>query len=327
MINGIAMDLKAYEITSQGTLAGIPVESLSPDWRQDETQRWLDVEGGNPEVLRELLAPFDLHPLVMDACTAPGVAGHFTGYEKELYIEFSVLGEGRNPQLTRVSVICLPTTLLTIHHEPVPAMTALTDDLAGNRRLITSNTSGLLYHLFDYIVDRLALRAGPAKARAKAIAKALNEDPDSVEIGEVLNLKSRVGELVDELDAVLFCVSRLRMVKSKAFDPKELGVYLNDLAGALQNIQSTTQRFEASLSDLHQQYVLTQQDKMNSRLQILTVISAVFLPLTLLAGIYGMNFVNMPELQWTYGYLVVIGLMAVIVVAMLYVFYRRGWFK
>jgi len=171
MIYGISMDLKAYEITSQGTLIGIPVESLSPEWYQDETQRWLDVEGGNPEALRELLAPFDLHPLVMDACIEPGVAGHFTSYEKEM------------------------------------------------------------------------------------------------------------------------------------------------------------QRFEASLSDLHQQYVLTQQDKMNSRLQILTVISAVFLPLTLLAGIYGMNFVNMPELQWTYGYLVVIGLMAVIVVVMLYVFYRRGWFK
>jgi len=321
------MDLKAYEITSQRTLVEIPVESLSSECYQDETQRWLDVEGGNPEALRELLTPFDLHPLVMDACTEPGVAGHFASYEKELYVQFSVLGRGSDPQLTRVSVICLPTTLLTIHNSSVPSITALINDLAGDRRLITSKTSGLLYHLFDYIVDRLALRAGPAKAQAKAIAKALNENPDSVEIGEILKLKSRAGELVDELEAVLFCVSRLRTVESKAFDRKELGVYLRDLAGALQNIQSASQRFEASLSDLHQQYVLTQQDKMNSRLQFLTVISAVFLPLTLLAGIYGMNFVSMPELQLPYGYPVVIGLMAVIVAVMLYAFHRRGWFR
>jgi len=321
------MDLKVYEITSQRTLVGIPAESLSSEWHQDATQRWLDVESGNPEDLRELLAPFDLHPLVMDACTEPGVAGHFASYEKELYIEFSVLSGGSNPHLTRGSIICLPTTLLTIHNGTVPSMVALIDDLAGDRRLITSKTSGLLYYLFDYIVDRLALRAGPPKARAKAIAKALNEDPDSVEIGEVLRLKGRAGELVDELDAVLFCVSRLQTVESKAFESKELGVYMRDLAGALQTIQGATQRFEASLSDLHQQYVLTQQDKMNSRLQILTVISAVFLPLTLLAGIYGMNFVGMPELQWPYGYPVLIGLMAVIVAVMLYVFYRRGWFK
>ena len=80
-------------------------------------------------------------------------------------------------------------------------MASLIDDLAGNRRLITSTTSGLLYHLLDYIVDRLAWRTGPAKARAKAIAKALNENPDSVEIGEVLTLKNRAGELVDELEA------------------------------------------------------------------------------------------------------------------------------
>ena len=323
----LTMNLKAYEITSQRTLMEIPVESLSSEWYLDATHRWLDVEGGSPEDLREFLAPYDLHPLVMEACTEPGAGGHFASYENELYIEFSVLSGGNDPQLTRVSIICLPTTLLTLHHESVPSMATLIDELAGARRLITPKTSGLLYHLFDHIVDRLALRAGPAKARAKAIAKALNEDPDSVEIGEILTLKSRVGELVDELEAVLFCVSRLQTVESKAFESKELGVYLHDLMGALQNIQNATQRFEASLSDLHQQYVLTQQDKMNGRLQILTVISAVFLPLTLLAGIYGMNFVRMPELQWSYGYPAVLGLMAVIVAVMLYVFHRRGWFK
>jgi magnesium transporter len=72
---------------------------------------------------------------------------------------------------------------------------------------------------------------------------------------------------------------------------------------------------------------MTQQDKMNSRLQTLTLISAVFLPLTLLAGIYGMNFAHMPELQWLYGYPGVLGFMVGIVVVMLYVFYRRGWFQ
>ena len=66
---------------------------------------------------------------------------------------------------------------------------------------------------------------------------------------------------------------------------------------------------------------------MNGRLQILTVISAVFLPLTLLAGIYGMNFDNMPELHAAFGYPAVLGAMAVIAAVMLLIFYWRGWFK
>jgi len=121
--------------------------------------------------------------------------------------------------------------------------------------------------------------------------------------------------------------NRAAAAESKAFQAKELAVYLRDLASTLQNGHNAAERFEGRLSDLHQQYVTTQQDKMNSRLQTLTVISAVFLPLTLLAGIYGMNFENMPELQESYGYPAVLGLMVMIAAVMLYVFYRRGWFK
>jgi len=69
------------------------------------------------------------------------------------------------------------------------------------------------------------------------------------------------------------------------------------------------------------------QDKTNNRLKVLTIISAIFLPLTLIAGIYGMNFQYMPELDDHYSYFVVVGLMFVIALAMLFFFYLRGWFK
>ena len=69
------MKLKAYGITAQRTLEEFPAESLSPDWYEDATHRWLDIEGGEPEAWRELLAPFDLHPLVLEACTEPGGGG------------------------------------------------------------------------------------------------------------------------------------------------------------------------------------------------------------------------------------------------------------
>ena len=93
------------------------------------------------------------------------------------------------------------------------------------------------------------------------------------------------------------------------------------------NAHTAAQRFEGQISELYQQYELIQQNKMNNRLQILTVISAVFLPLTLLAGIYGMNFDNMPELHLSYGYPAVLVLMMIVAVVLLAVFYIRGWFR
>ena len=321
------MKLKAYEINEDRLLEAVPFETLSPTWYEDSTHRWLDVEGADTEALSKLLAPLDLHPLVLEACTEPGDGSQFASYEKELFIEFPVLGAEADYEQTRISIICLPTTLLTIHQRAIPGMPILIDDLSANRRLREATTSGLLYELLDHVADQLSWRATPARARANQIAIALDEDPESVEVGDILGLKRRFGDLIDVLEDVLFCLARLQTVESEAFQTGKLGVYLRDLTSTLQNGHNAARRFEGRLSDLHQQYVMTQQDKMNSRLQTLTLISAVFLPLTLLAGIYGMNFAHMPELSWSYGYPGVMGFMAIIVVLMLYVFYRRGWFQ
>jgi len=69
------------------------------------------------------------------------------------------------------------------------------------------------------------------------------------------------------------------------------------------------------------------QDRTNSRLRLLTILSAIFMPLTLIAGIYGMNFKHMPELSWRYGYPAAVGAMLLLAVGLMLYFYRRGWFR
>lgn len=321
------MRVKAYEISDERQLAEVPFESLPPGWSRDEAHRWIDVEGADAESLRDLLAPLNLHPLVVETCTGPGAGSRFDAYSGELYIEFPVLAGDLGEPLSRISIICLPTALLTIHEYPLPGLSVRRDFESGDRRLHDATTSGLLYSLFDHVVDRMAILAMPARTRANEIARALLENPESVEAADILGLKERVGELVDVLEDIMFCVTRLQTIESSAFQTGRLIDYLRDLAVTLQNVHNAANRFEAKISDLHQQYVMTQQDRMNSRLQTLTIISAVFLPLTLLAGIYGMNFDNMPELHFWFGYPAVLGLMAVVAALMLLAFYLRGWFR
>ena len=81
------------------------------------------------------------------------------------------------------------------------------------------------------------------------------------------------------------------------------------------------------IASIQQQYQLKLQDRTNDRLQQLTVISALFLPLMLITGIYGMNFKHMPELAWRYAYGAVLMLMLAIASSLLWLFYRRGWFQ
>jgi len=79
-------------------------------------------------------------------------------------------------------------------------------------------------------------------------------------------------------------------------------------------------------SDIRDNYISLNSFKMNNIMKILTIYSVVFMPLTLIAGIYGMNFTNMPELEWHTGYYIVLIIMAVIAIIMLIVFKKKRWF-
>ena len=102
--------------------------------------------------------------------------------------------------------------------------------------------------------------------------------------------------------------------------------YFGNLLGGLDHLVQMMQRLDRQLQDARLQYQSALQDKTNRRLNVLTVVQAVFVPASLVAGIYGMNFAWMPELQWPYAYFVTLGLMAVLGLGALLLFYRDGWF-
>jgi Mg2+ and Co2+ transporter CorA len=86
-------------------------------------------------------------------------------------------------------------------------------------------------------------------------------------------------------------------------------------------------RVEKRIADIRQTYESNQQERINGRLAVLTVLSALFLPLTLMAGIYGMNFENMPELGYENSYYLLLGAMCFVATVMLCFFWRTGWFR
>ena len=94
----------------------------------------------------------------------------------------------------------------------------------------------------------------------------------------------------------------------------------------LDHLKNSFERLEKKVNVIHSHYELILQEKGNKRLNTLTVIQAIFVPLTFLVGIYGMNFLFMPELKWQYSYFIVLGVMITITAIQLWWFKRKGWF-
>jgi len=322
-----SMKLNAYKINGDKLLETVPAGTLSPTWYEDSTHRWLDVEGADSIALNKLLEPLNLHPQVLEACVKPSEGSQFVAYENEMFVNFPVLWLEKDNQQTHVSIICLPTTLLTIHHQAIPGLPKLVDNLSTKSWLQEGTASALLCELLSHVTEKLTLWATPLRARLSEISYALNENPESVEVNDILELKRYTEELIDVLEDLQLCLTRLKTVESEFFQSDRMSDYLRNLTNTIQTGRNVAQRYEGRLYNLYQHYAMTRQENMNRHLSRLTIISAIFLPLTLLTGIYGMNFEHMPALGLPYGYLAVLGSMVVIVVVMLFVFNRRGWFK
>ncbi len=122
------------------------------------------------------------------------------------------------------------------------------------------------------------------------------------------------------------CFGKLKLLGSTVLDISGNSAF-QTVASDAQYLDRVGDRLEKRLANLRDQYSMNQQDRTNQRLAVLTVISAIFLPMTLLAGIYGMNFDIMPELHFRWAYPAVLVLMAAVAAGMLWYFRSKGWFK
>jgi magnesium transporter len=129
------------------------------------------------------------------------------------------------------------------------------------------------------------------------------------------------------LEDYLYCLVGLREARSETLHFAEVRATLQDLVDDVQRGQQLVARMEDRIRDLRQSSGNYLQEATNRRLNILAILSAIYLPSTLIAGIFGMNFVNIPITHLKYGYFFVLAIMIGLVVGQLWFFYRRGWFR
>lgn len=138
--------------------------------------------------------------------------------------------------------------------------------------------------------------------------------------------KTKLMELRKIVQPMKELVTQLERVDSKFFK-KENDHYYDDLKDACLSVLDEIDLQKSILDGMTNLYYAVQGQKMNQIMKVLTVISAVFIPLTFIVGVYGMNFENMPELKWQYGYYFAWGSMILVAVAMILIFWKRGWLR
>ncbi|HAS83945.1 MAG TPA: magnesium and cobalt transport protein CorA, partial [Verrucomicrobia bacterium] len=195
---------------------------------------------------------------------------------------------------------------------------------SGGGRIRQSDAVYLAYALIDAIVDNYFTVLEDIDERIESTQQATLEKPVPATLHRIHALKHELVAIRRQLWPLRESISMLQKCENPLI-PKMLGPYLHDVYEhtfqALEMIDSMREMISTAMES----YMSSVSNRMNEVMKVLTIISTVFIPLTFIAGVYGMNFENMPELRWPLGYALTLGVMGSVAVVMVMFFRRKGW--
>lgn len=324
----VVMDVRVYSISQDKQLDTASIADFRQHRDDQQAYFWIDVLDPNPVKLTELLSSLALHPLIIDRCLDPEASALVAPYPETVFVHFPTMTSWDDLGRSFLSGLCLPRAIITIHATGSAVLDGLISDFTAALGHHDLTTSAILYLIMDRLVDETTVSALEARHVVDELEQRMNEGMKPEQLGRrILALKRAVAHFEMGAEEQHRCVAALLSLETDSFSVRGLREYFHDALSHLEHDLQYMERTEARLSELDRHNLLLLQDKTNKRLKILTVLSAVFMPLTLITGIYGMNFRHMPELAWRYGYLLTLVLMAALAAGLLWFFHRKDWFK
>jgi magnesium transporter len=297
--------------------------------KEGPAKHWYDIRGlHNTELIREFGEKYNIHPLAQEDILDTQQRPKMEEYENGVFITVQALTmeEDLNKIDTEQIALFFGKDFLLSFQEKED------DNFASvrNRLLVASGkirrrgTDYLAYALLDTIVDYYYPILDHIDDQINAVEASILKEPTQEDKSTIHQLKRQLLTLRKAIVPLREAVNRFSRLDNPLVSDDTL-IFVRDLYDHVYQIIDTIETYRDLLNGLYDLYLSEFSYRTNNVMQVLTIISTVFIPLTFLAGIYGMNFKNMPELEWRYGYFGLWGVMLLTVAASLLYFRRKKW--
>ncbi|WP_108670156.1 magnesium/cobalt transporter CorA [Peribacillus acanthi] len=286
---------------------------------------WVDISKPTPKEEQLLTNFFQFHPLAVEDCL-----DHYSQRSKMDFYE--------GYQFLIVHAIC-PKTLtnneidIFVNKEFIVSFHRHSDDdmLLIRERIMEKDffTKGT-YYVLHSIIDKLVDDYFPQVYSMESKLNEIEDNPEDESIQELMERLFDIRTAMSKLRRTILPMRDLvyRIIHSERLHYlKEQHLYFQDVYDHLIRLVEMIESYREFSSDVRDSYLSMNSNRMNGIMMTLTVITTIFMPLSFLAGIYGMNFQYMPELSWKYGYFVVLAIMFLTAGLMMAFFMRKGWFR
>jgi magnesium transporter len=301
-------------------------EGRQPPLTAESAETWWDVQDAGPEELRRFLAPLDLHPLQLKRCldsfNSPGVVS----LGKSLLLEYPAALGGESTRPAYLTILLQGPLLITLRHGAMPSLDDLIRDLTSETAPAVLHLPQILYLILDQFTDLNVDAQISIRDRIQLLSNTFVEKSGSVSLKDLSRLQAQVETLVSLVENQLYSISALNACDHEALKDPHRKAYVQDLLSETEIAQRGVYRLEARVKDLYDNFQAAGNERVEKRLRLLTIVSAITLPLGLIAGLLGMNVGGLPGTTNRSAFLVVIGLMMVIAAAGYVYFRRKKWF-
>jgi len=295
---------------------------------QAPTVTWLNVEGlHDVSVIESIGECFGLHPLVLEDILDTAHRPKLEDYESYLYVVarlywYSEEGELRTEQ---ISYVLLPNMVITFQEGRQDVFESVRQRIrSGKGRIRKAGADYLAYALLDAMIDTYFSALEELGDRIEALEAELVTSATLQTLRAIHRMKRDAALLRKSIWPLREVMSRLERAESGVF-AEETTIFLRDAYDHSIQVADTIETYRELLAGMLDTYLSSVSNRMNEVMKVLTIIATLFIPLTFIAGIYGMNFEYMPELHWRWAYPVVWAVMLAAVAVMIAYFRRRRW--
>lgn len=299
-------------------------------FREKPTVTWINVDGVHQvEIIEQLGHCFGLHPLVMEDILNTEQRPKMEVYGEYLYIVLKMLyggGPDRAVEGEQVSLILGKNFVLSFQEEKGgDVFNPVRERIRGAKGLIRKlGPDYLAYSLIDTVVDHYFLILEKLGDKVELLEEELIAQPTKQTLQKIQAFRNEIAfvrRVVWPLREVVNSLGR----KESPLIKETTEIYLRDVYDHTIQVMDTIETYREMIAGMLDIYLSSLSNRLNSVMKVLTIIATIFMPLTFIAGIYGMNFKYMPELEWQWGYPFVWLVIVSIGVSMLVYFKKKKW--
>lgn len=302
------------------------LEDVFP-FKESENISWINIYGlHDPKILAKIGLHFGIHQLILEDVANTAHRPKLEIFDDFVFIILKMIWfENDELQVEQISLISGKNFVLCFQERKGDVFQVIRERIKDSQtRLRKLGADYLTYRIMDVVMDNYFLVLEKLGDQIEILDEQIINRPGPEAVQRIYELKRNLIFLRKSIWPLREIVNSLTREESKLFEKTTLP-FLKDLYDHAIQVIDTIETYRDLVSGLLDMYMSNVSNKMNEVMKVLTIIATIFIPLTFLAGIYGMNFEFMPELHWPYSYPILIALMIIIFSGMILFFKRKKW--